>query len=666
MRLWRDARVRTKVGVGLLVATMGLSAFATALVVDRSGDADVSAKVVTSASFSVRIGGLLHETQRERGRTAQFISSRGARFGADLTAQQRATDNQVAAYQSFVAANADALPAAVRVALADVGAALDRIGGLRSQAAAVPASPATIIVAYTEINRTLLNAIATAVASNRNPAIGIRLQAYLALLSAKEAAGQERAQLSAVFTADRFADGQFTAVVSLIAAQQAYLTMFERAAAVDVLKRWSDVQGSPAVTQVAGFEQTVLGRGGAGGFDIAPGTWFDTITEKIDLYKGLEDYQADAVLTSAGAAQRTAKDATTIVFSAALAMVLLTMALAVAVIVSITRPLREVSTVAGKMADGDISQQVTYQSRDELGRLADSFRHLTAYVRESVDVATALARGDLTQDVRSRGENDLLGNAMKATVQRLGGVVGHIQTSGLRLSASAVQLTGANEALVANADETLAKATAVSAASHQMITSIAEISRNTTQAADVAATAVTAATDATRVIATLADSSGEISDVIGLIQAIASQTNLLALNATIEAARAGDAGKGFGVVAEEVKRLAQQTAEATTTITERTDGIQAGAAAAARAVDEISQIVGRISEIAASIASAVEEQTVTTSEISRSVEAVAGATRFTTQVTTQSAESAQGLARMATNLQELVAQFHVDHRAAAV
>ncbi len=665
MRLWRDAKVRTKVGVGLLVATIGLSAFAAASVVDRSEDADVSAEVVTTASLSVRIGSLLHEIQRERGRTSQFVSSRGERFGADLTAQQQATDGQLTAYRNFVTAGTGALPATLRAALADVGQALAGIGSLRSQAAGLPASPGTIIAAYTEINRVLLNAIGTAVAGNRNPTIGTRLQAYLALLSAKEAVGQERAQLTAVFTADRFANGQFTVVVSLIAAQQAYLTMFERAAAADVRDRWVDIQRSPAVAEVAAFEKAAIGRGGAGGFDIAPGTWFDTITRKIELYKGLEDYQAGVVLTAAKAAQREAMGAMTTMFLAALTIVLLNLALAVAVVRSITRPLREVSTIAGKLADGDVSQQVTYQSRDELGQLADSFRKLDAYVRDSVDVATALARGDLTREVRSRGENDLLGNAMTATVRKLGGVVGHIQASGLRLSASAEQLTGANEALVANADETLAKATAVSAASQQMIASIEEISRNTTQAADVARNAVTAATDATRVIGTLADSSGEINDVIQLIQAIASQTNLLALNATIEAARAGDSGKGFGVVAEEVKRLAQQTAEATTTITRRTDGIQAGAAAAAQAIDQISQIVGRISEIATTIASAVEEQTVTTSEIFRSVDAVAGATQLTTQVTTQSAASAQSLALMAVNLQDLVARFRVDDRATA-
>ncbi len=178
----------------------------------------------------------------------------------------------------------------------------------------------------------------------------------------------------------------------------------------------------------------------------------------------------------------------------------------------------------------------------------------------------------------------------------------------------------------------------------------------------MARSAVATADDASRVIAQLGNASGEIGGVVELIQAIASQTNLLALNATIEAARAGETGRGFAVVAEEVKRLAQQTAEATDTITQRVSSIEDGASAAGRAVAEIGTVVGRINEIASTIAGAVEEQTVTTSEISRSIEAVAGAAGATSAITNQSAESARALAAMAQTLQNLVAQFAVDER----
>src|SRR4051794_33807922 len=106
MRMWRNARIRTKVVSGLLVAAVGLVCFATVLIVDNQRRAAESAGVGTLAGLSVTIGDLLHETQRERGRTAQFTSSKGASFGAELTAQQASTDTRLAEFEAFTSRHA--------------------------------------------------------------------------------------------------------------------------------------------------------------------------------------------------------------------------------------------------------------------------------------------------------------------------------------------------------------------------------------------------------------------------------------------------------------------------------------------------------------------------------------------------------------------------------
>src|SRR3989440_10613563 len=373
MELWRNAKLRTKVGTGLLVATVGLAGFAVTLVVGKQGDLGAADQVVTVTTLSTKVGNLLHETQRERGRTAQFTSSRGAKFGPELAAQQKVTDQRLADYRGFLAAHRD-LPGDLRAAVDRLDGALDTLAGLRSQAAALPASPATGIGGHTRLNRALLATIAAAAAQNRNPTIGVRLQAYLALLSAKEDTGLERAQLTRVFTADRFAAGQFATVLSLMASQKAYLTVFERAAGADVLKRWAEIRDSAVFKQVADLEQVAVNRAASGQFGVDSGVWFDAVTQKIDLYKQLEDLQAAGILALARGAGSEASAGAVTALVAAVVLLLVTVLIGIAVIVSITRPLKQVTTVAEQIAVGDVSGVVSYRSRGEGGQLAHSFR----------------------------------------------------------------------------------------------------------------------------------------------------------------------------------------------------------------------------------------------------------------------------------------------------
>ena len=152
----------------------------------------------------------------------------------------------------------------------------------------------------------------------------------------------------------------------------------------------------------------------------------------------------------------------------------------------------------------------------------------------------------------------------------------------------------------------------VAAGAEEMGLSIREISRNTSEAAQIAGVAVTEAARATETVEQLGSRPREIGNVIKLITSIAEQTNLLALNATIEAARAGDAGKGFAVVASEVKDLAQETARATEDIGARVAAIQNDTGGAVDVINRISEVIAKINDYQTTIASAVEEQTATT------------------------------------------------------
>jgi methyl-accepting chemotaxis protein len=303
------------------------------------------------------------------------------------------------------------------------------------------------------------------------------------------------------------------------------------------------------------------------------------------------------------------------------------------------------------------------------------------------DICTGLAGGDLTRitGLTTRDEPGQMGVALDTAIAKLRQTVATIDGSASSLASASEQMSTVSAQIASSAEETSAQAMTVSAAaeevsrsvatvsagSEEMGASIREISQNATEAARVATDAVTitAATSAT--MNTLGESSAEIGNVIKVITSIAEQTNLLALNATIEAARAGEAGKGFAVVASEVKDLAQETARATDDISQRVQAIQTDTTGAVTAIEEISKVIARISEFQTTIASAVEEQTATTAEMGRSVtEASAGtgeiaenitgvaeAARLTSQGVSETQQATADLARMSGELSAVVANF---------
>jgi len=158
---------------------------------------------------------------------------------------------------------------------------------------------------------------------------------------------------------------------------------------------------------------------------------------------------------------------------------------------------------------------------------------------------------------------------------------------------------------------------AIASGVEELSASFGEIGRRVSEALTVSRAAVENARKTRETMTGLSDSAQAIGKVVELINAIAEQTNLLALNATIEAARAGEAGKGFAVVASEVKSLASQTSKAIDDITVQISAVQTSTQGAVTAIDEISRVIEQVDEISASIAAAVEEQSAVTEDISR-------------------------------------------------
>jgi methyl-accepting chemotaxis protein len=323
------------------------------------------------------------------------------------------------------------------------------------------------------------------------------------------------------------------------------------------------------------------------------------------------------------------------------------------------RAVAQVSVVLRAAAKGDLERRVILLADGGLiGALARDANRLLdvtdAFVREARATLACVRDGRHFRRIVERGMVGTFGQAATvmnqavSTVQsRLGGfsaVMGEFETTvggvteqlgaavtSLAHSADTMRSTAEDTehrstTIGASAEETSVTVAAVAAATEQLNTSVEDIARQSDLAMDISRHAAAQVADSRQTIADLSRAVGDIVGVISLIRSVAEQTKLLALNATIEAARAGEVGRGFAVVATEVKALAGQTADATETITERIQAVEARARQCTASIDGITSIVEEVSAAATVISTAVRQQIAATQEIARSMQMASTAT----------------------------------------
>lgn len=305
----------------------------------------------------------------------------------------------------------------------------------------------------------------------------------------------------------------------------------------------------------------------------------------------------------------------------------------------ITAPLKALIVKMGIISEGNLGVDVEFQgNRDEIGDMARALENF----RKNAIKMEELKKEQLSDANRNRAHMDAelkqLSNALEIVSSDL---LETIKNQSKVMMGKAKEM-GGKAKNVANDASQVALATNeatenvgnVAAAAEELSVAIQEISRQVNHATTITQKAASSADSTKQTVSELATAAEDIGSVLSLISQIAEQTNLLALNATIEAARAGEAGKGFAVVASEVKSLANQTAQATEQIASQIDAIQNAVKHSAGQIEDIVGTIQEVDQVASSIAAAVEEQGAATDNISTSTRAAAQGTNSVSEKVT--------------------------------
>ncbi|MBK8001489.1 MAG: nitrate- and nitrite sensing domain-containing protein [Verrucomicrobia bacterium] len=313
-----------------------------------------------------RFGNAVHELQKERGRSAVFLSSKGAKFVTELPAQQQITAAQIArlneALKNFDAAAQGAeFEQAFKTGMTAISQHPAKQSSINSQSLTAPESTAY----FTQTIGLLLDVSEAVSRTIRDHEVSKGMTAYVNYLHAKEQTGIERAILAGVFGADKFTGDAFARFNRAVAKQEVFIAVFERSSTPQQMKFATEKVQGDAVQSVVKMRQTAVEKANEGAFGIPSNVWFDTITTKIELMKEVEDQLSSDYIAMAAQVKSTARKSLITFMAVAGIIVLLTVGFCFWTIRSITGPLRRVISDLQARSDsvGTASGQVAAASQ---------------------------------------------------------------------------------------------------------------------------------------------------------------------------------------------------------------------------------------------------------------------------------------------------------------